>query len=597
MRWRTFHWGLLLAVCASTALFAAPVQPAIDTLRKMVETRPADAIRVIHQHLDAGALAADDERELLWYLGQAAIQAGDDAAFAETSLRLGSLAVSRNDLESAPYADLLRAKRLLRRGQRGDGIKTALRAATALQLVNDPRVQARVLYELCDDYAIAEDRARTLPTCRKAMDAWRAVGDDFELARAEQVTGFEYFNLGDLAAAERLLRQTRQRFLDLGDKAMAGSVGDDLSRVLLASGAGKESLELSRQSLQRELHDGDARNAMLSRGNVARALALLGKPLQAMDELASAIETARRLQAHGALSELLVTQAEMAARQGNDGLAVRDYAEAVTLINLARASEQAGTVAEIESRYARRESALRIRQLQSQTHEQALALASAHIKAEQQDAQASRQRMLALVAAAASIVLTIIIVFLLVLWRRQRRHAQALRELSRHDVLTGLENRRACLERLSRLAAQAPRPAAHQHGLLMLDLDHFKRINDTGGHPFGDTVLHSVAQALEAGVGALGYVARIGGEEFAVICPALGVAECLRLAELLRAKVKVLPVDLADGGIELGVSIGVAMFDGQRCHDVSSWMASADQALYTAKAHGRNRVVASSAAR
>jgi diguanylate cyclase (GGDEF)-like protein len=102
-----------------------------------------------------------------------------------------------------------------------------------------------------------------------------------------------------------------------------------------------------------------------------------------------------------------------------------------------------------------------------------------------------------------------------------------------------------------------------------------------------------VSAYLQSAVDGVGDIARIGGEEFAVLCPRFGAEAGMRLAETLRAGVAamVLPADVQVA--QVTVSIGVALFDGTRCHDLSSWMRAADAALYSAKSFGRDRVVAS----
>ena len=129
--------------------------------------------------------------------------------------------------------------------------------------------------------------------------------------------------------------------------------------------------------------------------------------------------------------------------------------------------------------------------------------------------------------------------------------------------------------------------------LLLIDIDHFKSINDSIGHPQGDRVLRLLTDYLRGAVGQASFVARIGGEEVAVLCPQAGLTAGMRLAEDLRAgaAAMVLPKDLPVG--RLTISIGVAQFDGVRCHDLSSWMRAADLALYSAKSGGRDQVVAS----
>ncbi|MEN9787612.1 MAG: hypothetical protein RLZZ299_2876 [Pseudomonadota bacterium] len=161
-----------------------------------------------------------------------------------------------------------------------------------------------------------------------------------------------------------------------------------------------------------------------------------------------------------------------------------------------------------------------------------------------------------------------------------------LARLSVEDGLTGLLNHRgfqdALTQALSREARGEPAPA-----LLVLDVDHFKRFNDTVGHPAGDAMLRTVADALRAAVRAVDACARHGGEEFAVVLPATGRGEAARVAARIRAAVEVAGAG-SDGAPAITVSVGVAGGGGL---DRESLVAAADRALYRAKAEGRNRVV------
>src|SRR5262249_11418993 len=134
---------------------------------------------------------------------------------------------------------------------------------------------------------------------------------------------------------------------------------------------------------------------------------------------------------------------------------------------------------------------------------------------------------------------------------------QQLLQRSRHDGLTGLANRASFDERLAaeiERAQRVHRPLA----LCMLDIDHFKKFNDTYGHQVGDQVLQAVARALDDTVRKMDVVARYGGEEFAVIAPECSPANAASLAERLRASIA--EIRLQAGGQELRVatSIGVA---------------------------------------
>ncbi len=156
------------------------------------------------------------------------------------------------------------------------------------------------------------------------------------------------------------------------------------------------------------------------------------------------------------------------------------------------------------------------------------------------------------------------------------------------DALTGLPNRRY-LEDL--LASVGPRRRSMDRvGALMIDLDHFKRLNDRYGHALGDSVLRTVAQAIFDAVRADDTPARYGGEEFAVVLRRASPEQALEVAERVRTQISAL--DTSDLGIaeRITVSIGVAVADG-RDDDVKDLLAEADRALYRAKREGRNRVV------
>lgn len=164
-----------------------------------------------------------------------------------------------------------------------------------------------------------------------------------------------------------------------------------------------------------------------------------------------------------------------------------------------------------------------------------------------------------------------------------------LAQLATHDPLTGLLNRHGLDEALQHhFGARPPRPLV----LCQLDIDHFKRINDSLGHAAGDTVLKGVAQTLVAQVRGGDFVARLGGEEFLVGCSGANRAQALALAERLRRAIEQRrhPVGSAEG---LGCTASIGVSDV--VHELAGWegaLRDADAALYQAKQAGRNRVVA-----
>jgi diguanylate cyclase (GGDEF)-like protein len=165
-----------------------------------------------------------------------------------------------------------------------------------------------------------------------------------------------------------------------------------------------------------------------------------------------------------------------------------------------------------------------------------------------------------------------------------------LREQAIHDPLTGLFNRRYLEESLQRELHRAQRQS-HSIALIMLDIDHFKMVNDTYGHEAGDEVLKNIAALLQEYSRKSDIACRFGGEEFILILPETTLEVAIQRAETLRQAV--MTRDVSVGKVEiknLSISLGVASFP-QHAQSIKEIMAEADQALYKAKATGRNRVM------
>lgn len=167
----------------------------------------------------------------------------------------------------------------------------------------------------------------------------------------------------------------------------------------------------------------------------------------------------------------------------------------------------------------------------------------------------------------------------------ERKQAEtAIRLLATTDSLTGIANRRAFSSILAKEMDRAKRYGA-PISLLMYDLDHFKRVNDTFGHDTGDYVLQAITGLVKENIRATDVVARWGGEEFLVLMPHSGMEAARNAAEKLRAAIAAYCFGKAG---KLTVSFGVAEFEQQ--DDVNSLLKRVDDALYLAKQHGRNRV-------
>ncbi|MCC7131624.1 MAG: diguanylate cyclase [Gemmatimonadales bacterium] len=168
------------------------------------------------------------------------------------------------------------------------------------------------------------------------------------------------------------------------------------------------------------------------------------------------------------------------------------------------------------------------------------------------------------------------------------RRQDEMRQLAETDPLTGLFNRRALRERLEREISRAERSNTVM-SCLMLDIDLFKRLNDTYGHELGDRVLVQLADLLRREQRAMDVLARLGGEEFVVVLPETGMRGARIYAERILRKVGAATLGTAQHPVQITVSIGIATFPDERVTDTDSLLRLADTNLLRAKADGRNR--------
>jgi diguanylate cyclase (GGDEF)-like protein len=185
-------------------------------------------------------------------------------------------------------------------------------------------------------------------------------------------------------------------------------------------------------------------------------------------------------------------------------------------------------------------------------------------------------------------------VFLLLLTDRTlhfwRQRENTIRELSRTDALTGIPNRRSIMEVLEKEVARTRR-----HGpplsVVLLDLDHFKKINDTWGHPTGDKVLQEAARVLRESMRQCDVVGRYGGEEFLMVLPDTTPEGAAALLERCRAALATTLIRAETGKtFHISASFGVVCNQQDMNRDVATLIKAADEALYRAKENGRNRV-------
>jgi len=169
---------------------------------------------------------------------------------------------------------------------------------------------------------------------------------------------------------------------------------------------------------------------------------------------------------------------------------------------------------------------------------------------------------------------------------------EALRDEALHDSLTGLWNRTAILDILQRELSRSQR-SGEPVGVIIADVDHFKKINDTCGHKAGDAVLFKIADTMRGGLRDYDAIGRYGGEEFLIVMPGCDAEDAAGRAEAIRAQVARRRIGVPSGTVSLSICMGVTASSGCGGPSIDDLIQAADMAMYEAKKAGRNRVAIS----
>jgi diguanylate cyclase (GGDEF)-like protein len=404
-----------------------------------------------------------------------------------------------------------------------------------------PREQATALFNIGASQQALGQHAAAIDSLQRAMLLARQVADADTEAEALRLIGKAEAARGRLADGLTALERAVELHARHGHDERVAATQLTRGIVLLGASRAREALA-DLQRARREFASKDnARYLARIERELAHAHAALGQWREAFDALQQHLRWQNQLQERGQL---------LAAQRFRVQFDVERTEQSNRLLKL--------------------ENAARAEQLRAER-------------------QISRLRNLALGLGGA-----LLLALALATWRA-RRHAAQMQRIATTDELTGLPNRRA----LFAAAAQARDGAAGADiGVLLLDIDHFKRVNDSLGHDAGDRVLQRVAAAaatsLRRGVDTL---ARSGGEEFTAILPRCDAATLAALAEGLRAAVAAL--DVRDLGLErISVSVGATLWHGAQAdrhgegadEPIDAAIKRADEALYRSKAQGRDRV-------
>ena len=555
------------------------------TLRLLAMTEPDTFLDEARRRLQRGDYLKNPEaeRELRRWMGVAALQAGDFASYRVALDALEQIAASQTDEIATAYHEWLQSSRLLERGQRKRGLALALRAVERVGPESPLWLQSLAAIELCDAYFSAGELQQAVERCEFAERLAQQTDVAYDVARVANLQGMLALNREQPAAAIDYFQRAAGLFRSHGLAELAALVEDNLARVYIDIGDPQQGLRYARAALDDELRQGRAIHTLTSRANVARAESALGNHAVAAREIQTSIDEALAMQQLPLMTDLYAAQSDIAERAGDTALALqaaRAAAEALVTLQEDSGNDEVLT---LEARLAERERQWQVESLQRDK-------AMADLQLRQQALQLQSDSMKLALAFSLSALLAVGSAVLWLFWRQQRRQAARMREQSLTDPLTGIANRRRFIATLEALLANPD--VARRHALMLLDIDYFKRLNDEGGHPFGDDVLRRVSACLIALLESdEQLLARIGGEEFGLLVPAYDSSTAMRIAQAACDAVARLQIQ-HDGRVwPLTISVGVALGAEQRALELSQWMRSADAALYEAKHRGRNQVV------
>ncbi|MBC7919198.1 MAG: GGDEF domain-containing protein [Rhodoferax sp.] len=384
-----------------------------------------------------------------------------------------------------------------------------------------------------------------------------------------------------------------ERALDISRKAdltvLQGTAINNIADTHLQSRDYRKAEELARKALERFQTAGDAQGIVIAQANVGFSLMGQGKVSEGAALVRVALGQSKQ---SGAKADQELILGELAAMYEQQGLyreAIAAMNEQHTLASELFRSDREKSVAALHEQF---DAVQRDKQIELLARENAL-----------KDAEINGQRLQTTVALLGVAVVVMASGIVFVMYRRVRKANQRLSEVnqqleihSAHDPLTGLYNRRHFLEMMDKRPGDASagrRGGDSPDGLLILDIDHFKTINDTYGHAAGDTVLKEVAARLRATVRDTDVVVRWGGEEFLVFSPKSNADHLVRLANRVLQVVASTPITTDNATLNITVTGGFLSLPFSGLSEAEcNWekaMQFADMALYLGKARGRNR--------
>ncbi len=518
-----------------------------------------------------------------------------------------------HDVASEARAMLCRASYIMLTSGSRRGLSEYDKVVALLAESDEQQLLAESLAMRGDTLSLVGEQARAMIDFQRARAAYRAVGISHEIEPLMLGIAVGYRRVGDFAQAERYFTSAIARMQDQQDWEALATNYIQLGFLHDESGAPDKAQAVFRQAIDIASEHGYPASVNGARLGLADTQITLGEPDAALETLAQARAGFVAQKDASNNDMLLILTGQALARQDEHAAALAHYKLALPLVQrngnnrylamiykLRAASEEAlGNAAAALEEYKRYtdlqmklQGKMRLEQSRMLEYEYEIRRRDFENQQLRAEAVAKQAQVVALERVrhwqALTLVLGALLIALLTsLALRQWKRSRQLSTLTLVDPLTGVSSRLGIENATAAALAEAARdnlPLA----VLMLDLDHFKSINDRYGHAAGDRVLRAVAKAWQTALRGRDPVGRLGGEEFVVVCSDAASVQARVVAERLRESVATLRFIDIDPALRVTVSIGIAHAISGESRD--SLFRRADAALYRAKQNGRDRV-------
>ncbi|MCX7514772.1 diguanylate cyclase [Frateuria sp. STR12] len=459
-------------------------------------------------------------------------------------------------------------------GEHAQALVDFLEAQKFYETSGEPVESEDNLFNIAVAYRRLGEAAQARDYLQKVLAHGEQKSDRGQQLGAHMQLGFLESEAGDQEAAERHLRKALALAHAVDSRSGGANIHLGLAQVDNLQGQYHQALEELARAKPGFARTGDRSNRDMVLLQAAKAHAGLGQHKLAIDEYGQAEKLLQKSGNLRYLAELLDARSRSYQALGQLGLEVADLRRLAKVRDALdrKAHSDNATLMNYQFQTARRD----------QENRQ---LAADRALKEQQLRSLERVRhwqRLALVLGG------VLILLLLWLALRQFRRSRKLHRMAMTDPLTGIANRRH-IEQLAERALNHAGANGEPLCVLVLDVDHFKAVNDAFGHAVGDQVLVRIAHACKQALRRFDMMGRLGGEEFLIVLPDTTLDVALQIAERLRCKIEALPLANLAPGLQITASVGAAQADHET-DDLAELVRRADNAMYRAKDAGRNRV-------